>query len=173
MPSEPDHRLPHSPAFAEDTLIAHLYALRPQTGWKALSRHGHATTCDAQAECAVIRARWARGEPRSAARRKVAIVAQPEGPSAGAPVSNGSAGCGAHVGGAVTPPTRVGLALELHALALVQLVESSTVDAGGVEEQLLAALVLDEAEAPISYKALDRAGCRHTALSLLPPTKVR
>jgi hypothetical protein len=27
MPSEPDHRLPHSPAFAEDTLIAHLYAL--------------------------------------------------------------------------------------------------------------------------------------------------
>ena len=62
---------------------------------------------------------------------------------------------------AVTPPTGVALALKLHALALVQLLESCTLDAGRVEEQLLAALVPDESEAPISNEARDRAGHRH------------
>jgi hypothetical protein len=62
------------------------------------------------------------------------------------------------VGGAITSATCVGLALELYGLAFVQLFESCTLDAGGVEEQLLAALVPDEAEAPIPHKARDRTG---------------
>src|SRR6266540_4508871 len=88
-------------------------------------------------------------------------VFEPAGPDKLGSCSRTSAGRGAHMRSAVTPPTGVALALKLHALALVQLLESCTLDAGRVEEQLLAALVPDESEAPISNKARDRAGYRH------------
>src|SRR6266542_3331009 len=103
------------------------------------------STCDVPAEVVAMRA----------------ALLNPRGRTNLGSCSRTSAGRGAHMRSAVTPPTGVALALKLHALALVQLLESCTLDAGRVEEQLLAALVPDESEAPISNKARDRAGYRH------------
>ncbi len=73
------------------------------------------------------------------------------------------------MGGAITSATRIALALELHGLAFVQLFESCTLDAGSVEEQLLTALIPDEAEAPIPHKARDVPDVAVLRCSLLPP----
>jgi hypothetical protein len=65
--------------------------------------------------------------------------------------------------GALAAPARIGFALELHALAFVQLVEDGSFDAGRVKEQLLTALVANEAEASIPNQARDRPGFGHAA----------
>ena len=82
-----------------------------------------------------------------------------------------SAGCGSNVGGALTAPARISLALELHALALLQFVEDSPLDAGRVKEQLLTALVANEAEASIPNQPRDRPGFCHAAHIPSAPAK--